>query len=200
MDDKTIALTGQYAPPIGTPEEAAPAPSSHARKPRKAKRAKSADDGGDTGEAPNDDGPALMDLKDAPLKRSGDGLASDPLDRLLQSLPPDLKVVDMINLGSRPTRQILVRAKIIDINRNSAKNLGVKWGSLESGTSRTGNVYDLQPQPFLFGQFPAGGGAFNGSLLGRRRPRTDSAFCRPAQRFDYREQGAGLVRAEPNRL
>ena len=164
VDDKTIALIGQYTGHVGTGQEVTPASSSHARKPRKTKRLKGAEAGTDTSETPADDSEALMDLRDVPLKRSGDGAASDPLDRLIQSLPPDLKVVDLINIGSHPTRQILVRAKIIDINRNSAKNLGVNWGTISAVSSRDGNIFNYQSQPILFGQI--GGGDVSNPLGG----------------------------------
>ncbi|MDQ2800779.1 MAG: pilus assembly protein N-terminal domain-containing protein [Armatimonadota bacterium] len=175
IDDKTIALIGQYAGHISTPDNSSASPT-HARKPRKTKRAKGADSGTDAPDPPADDSEAVMNLKDAPLKGNEESLSADPLDRLIQSLPPDLKVVDMINLGSHPTRQILVRAKIIDIDRNSTKNLGVNWGSLVAGASRTGAAYSLQSPPILFGQIAGqqagvnGGGFLGGGALTRVLP------------------------------
>ena len=152
MDDKTIALLGQYASHIASPNSSSGSSASpaRARKTRKPKRASG--DGADAAQSTPDDSAPLMDLKEVALKRAGDGTPRDPLDRLIESLPPDLKVIDMVNIGSRPTRQILVHAKIIDINRNATKNLGVRWGSLLSGPSRTGNVSVLVPPPILFGQ------------------------------------------------
>jgi len=94
------------------------------------------------------------------------GAAADPLERLLQTLPPDLRVVNLVNLGRRPTRQILVRAKVIDINRAASKTLGVRWGSLNSGVSRAGGTYTFTPQPILFGQGAGQGPSINGYSLG----------------------------------
>lgn len=153
VDDKTIALLGQYAAHIKGPETASPA---HLPpRDRRTGRFMRANQGSSGADMPS---PILggslpqMDLTEAVQKRTTDSLPLDPLDRLIQSLPPDLKVVDLINIGSRPTRQILVHAKIIDINRSSTKNLGVNWGSLQGSASRGGTSYALVPQPILFGQ------------------------------------------------
>ena len=101
---------------------------------------------------------------------SAPGAAADPLERLLQTLPPDLRVVNLVNLGRRPTREILVRAKVIDINRAASKTLGVRWGSLSSGTSRAGGVYTFTPQPILFGQASGQGPSVAGYSLGGGGP------------------------------
>jgi len=176
MDDKTIALLGHYASHVPEPASASAAPASHARKARRPKKANKGEDGAAALEAAPDESAPLMDLKEATLRRSSDGPAGDPLNGLIQSLPPDLKVVDLVNLGSRPTRQILVHAKIIDINRNATKSLGVQWGSLAGGTSRTGNTATLAPQPILFGQAggqsltPGGYGFSGGDALSRVFP------------------------------
>lgn len=162
VDDKTIALLGQYAS-AGASKTSAGASTSTptGRKPRKPRRVSKDADSGDTPEAAPDESTPLLDLKEAALKRD-ENLPLDPLERLLQSLPPDLKVVDLINIGSRPTRQILVHAKIIDIDRNATKNLGINWGSLLGGTARGGTSYTSLSQPILFGQVsgqePASGG------------------------------------------
>ncbi len=76
-----------------------------------------------------------MDLTDPPKSRAEGDLPQDPLDRLIQSLPSDLKVINLINMASRPARQILVHAKIIDINRTASKNLGIQWGTLNCSVS-----------------------------------------------------------------
>ena len=154
VDDKTIALLGQYASHIAGPEAdlGASKPSSQARKPRKPKRVSKGEAGADVPEAATDESAPLMDLKEAAPRRAGGDSPRDTLDRLIQSLPPELKVVDLVNLGSRPTRQILVHAKIIDINRNATKSLGVSWGSLQGSAARGGTGYTLVPQPILFGQ------------------------------------------------
>ncbi len=177
VNDKTIALLGQYAAHIQGPETA---PAAHLpprdRRTGRFMRASKGEAGADT-PTPDDSAP-LMDLNEATRKqkRGEDSLPLDPLDRLIQSLPPDLKVVDMVNLGSRPTRQILVHAKIIDINRNATKDLGIRWGTLVGGASRTGGTSTFTPQPILFGQVsgqsvaPNGYGFFGGDSLRRSLP------------------------------
>ena len=160
MDDKTIALLGQYASHVAGPALSAgpSAPSARTRKARKARRTVKGEDGADAAQSAPDDSTPLIDLKEVPLKRAGDGTPRDPLDRLIESLPSELKVVDLVNLGSRPTRQILVHAKIIDINRNASKSLGIRWGSLQGAAGRGGTSYTFAPQSILFGQ-TAGQGA-----------------------------------------
>jgi len=97
----------------------------------------------------------------------GEGVAVQrPLDRMIQSLPPELKVIDLLGVSVHPARQILVRAKIIDIDRTASKTLGLKWGTLDPISARAGRAYDFHSQPILFGQPPAGGGAFNTNLFG----------------------------------
>ena len=152
VDDKTIALLGQYAAHTQGPEIAAAAHlPPRDRRTGRFMRTNKGEAAADTSESAPDES-APMDLKEASLKHGEGSPALDPLDRLIQSLPPDLKVVDLINIGSHPTRQILVHAKIIDINRNASKELGIQWGSLQGSTARGGTSYTLVPQPILFGQ------------------------------------------------
>ena len=166
IDENTIALLGDYAPSPSdaeaeTAETAAPKAHYH-RSPVKPVAAE-----GDPGSGLGESGGAMgIDLKDTAPSRTESRLSPDPLDRMLQSLPPELRVIDLLNLAPRPARQILVRAKIIDIDRVAAKSLGVRWGTLDSVTARNGSTYEFQPQPILFGQQPAGGGEFNSGLLG----------------------------------
>lgn len=177
VDDKTIALLGQYAAHIKGPETASAAHlPPRDRRTGRFMRASKGEAGADTS-TPDESAP-LMDLNEATRKqkRGEDSLLLDPLDRLIQSLPSDLKVVDLINIGSHPTRQILVHAKIIDINRNATKDLGIRWGTLAGGASRSGNVATFTPQPILFGQVggqsvtPGGFGFFGGDSLRRIFP------------------------------
>jgi len=164
VDDKTIALLGQYAlsPPTveGDAAEDTPAPRFH--RTTAPKKSQAADDPAKTGDATD----APVPKKTARERAKETAIASDPLDRLLASLPSELKVVDLINLGSHPTRQILVRAKVISIDRSAEKDLGVSWGTLGTAGTRAGQTYVFQPQPILFGQYPSGGGAFDTNLLG----------------------------------
>ncbi|MDQ2800394.1 MAG: hypothetical protein M3Y13_12225, partial [Armatimonadota bacterium] len=100
----------------------------------------------------------------------------DPLDRLLASLPQELKVVNLLNFQTGAPRQILVHAKIVDIDRSALKNLGISYGSLITGLNRGNESIILQPQPILFGQstgqVPSASGysLFGGGLLHRMFP------------------------------
>ena len=164
IDDKTIALLGQYQSShldFSSPGEMP----SRTTRTRKFKRVKARETAAN--EAPSEDEAPLLELKPEAPKPRGDILPDDPLDRLLQTLPPELKVVDLINIGSHPTRQILVRAKIIDIDRTASKSLGIDWGTLTGGASRTGTNYSFTAQPLLFGQIggqqnAVGGTGFTG--------------------------------------
>ena len=168
VDDKTIALLGQYAAHIKGPETAPEGhPSTRNRRAKRSTGPSKAETSTDTSEDAPDESTSSASPKQASSKRGENGPPLDPLDRLIQSLPSELKVVDLINIGSHPTQQILVHAKIIDINRNATKELGVRWGSLLSGPSRSGNVSTFVPQSILFGQVSGQGtDAFGSSATG----------------------------------
>ena len=170
LDEKTIALSGEYAPARAAVSEEPVEPKARRRVRERVKKASadsaSADDG--------DDANAALDLSDPPTPaQAEESLSPDPLDRLLASLPSELKVVNLLNVASRPTQQILVHAKIISIDRNATKNLGVNWGTLYSSGGRNGNAFAFQPQPILFGQNSGGyfsQSAFGGAPLQRISP------------------------------
>ena len=127
------------------------------------------------------------------------GAAADPLDRLLKTLPPDLRVVNLVNLGRRPTQQILVRAKVIDINRAASKTLGVRWGSLDSAASRGGGTYTFTPQPILFGQASGQGPSVAGYSLGGGGP-IQRLMPLAAQLDALIEENKARVLSEPSLL
>jgi len=173
VDDHTIALLGDYTP--ARDDEEAASGKKTATKARYHRSRAKGDAGGDTGADTangNDGTPGdmAMDLRDPAPARTNGPVAADPLDRLIQSLPPELKVIDLLNMAPRPARQILVRAKIIDIDRTASKSLGIRWGTLNPISARLGQGFQFQPSPILFGQLsgqgssifypaPLGGGA-----------------------------------------
>jgi len=169
VGDKTLALSGQYSgrmtAPGSSPDTAAwPAP---APRRKSASKHSVATDAGD--DAPDPEiGPkeTEKETKAAAKKQEASSTPSDPLDHLIQSLPPDLKIINMLNLGSGPTRQILVRAKIIDIDRIASKSLGVDWGSGGLSATRGGSTYTFNPQPILFGQIGTANGSYSNLLSG----------------------------------
>ena len=123
MDGQTIALIGTYAPP----KEAPPAPPEP---------------------AVTDDLTTTSDTS----HRARRAAEPNALEQMLATLPASLTVVNLVQVGDRPVQQILVRAKVIDIQRDAIQELGVRWGTLAENTSRTGNGSVLQSQPILFGQ------------------------------------------------
>ena len=118
VSDKTLALSGQYRGPLTAPGTS-PAPAAWpAPAPRRKSVAKhsAATDAGD--DAPDPEiGPqgTEKEAKAGAKKQASGNLPSDPLDHLIQSLPPELKIINLLNLGSGPARQILVHAKIIEV-------------------------------------------------------------------------------------
>jgi Flp pilus assembly secretin CpaC len=172
VGENTLALSGQYAGRGSVPGTLAdtadwPAPTPR----RKSAKQSAATDAGDDAPDPEI---APKEAKAAAKKSPAETLSSDPLDHLIQSLPPDLKIINMLNLGSGPSRQILVRAKIIDIDRIASKSLGIDWGTGSTVSSRSGNGYSFQPQPIIFGQVGADPGSqtnfFGGGGLNRIAP------------------------------
>lgn len=146
MDPQTIALTGTYTPP-------APQMLSPSIEPATTDDLLGLTDTGSSPLRPRSGTLAASSRRKSELlQRSSLVNAPDPLARLIASLPRALTVVNLVRIGDRPAQQILVRAKVIDIDRHSLDQLGVQWGSLQLDTSRSGNGYSLQSQPILFGQ------------------------------------------------
>lgn len=127
VDTQTIALTGTYTVPVES-------------------------SGAASGEPPmTDDLAGAGEAKPSTRHYARTG-TTNGLDRMLATLPAAVSVVNLVQTGVRPARQILVRAKVIDIQRDAIKELGIRWGTLAANTSRAGNGYVLQSQPILFGQ------------------------------------------------
>ena len=140
MDAHTIALTGTYNPPASAPDAGTEEP------------------------VTTDD---LTGTEDTPPRHPTRRAASDtpgPLEKMLSTLPAALNVVNLVQIGSRPAQQILVRAKVIDVQRDAVEELGIRWGTLALDTSHSGNSYIVQSQPILFGQSP--GDIFHGPFEG----------------------------------
>ena len=87
--------------------------------------------------------------------------AVDPLTRLIKSLPESVKVINLINFQQEKPKQILVRAKIIDIDRTATRSFGLNWGSVSYEQEQVGTTNQTQPKvtfqplqttPILFAQ------------------------------------------------
>ena len=119
MDPQTIALTGTYTPPLPPPG----AEDSNGPEPDMTDALTGGDGAStDIGRA----APARHHTTRTPTARERAGAAApDPLAGLLSSLPAALNVVNLVQIGDRPVQQILVSAKVIDIDRNSLSQIGV---------------------------------------------------------------------------
>ena len=173
VGDKTLALSGPYRrrnPMLGGTAETVNWPAPVARRKTTSKRnaaASAGDDIPDLEVGTADEVSMSKEKKAGGGKKSVlDAVPSDPLDALISSLPLDLKVINLLNLSGGPTRQILVRAKIIDIDRIASKSLGIDWGTGGVSAARGGQVYAFQSQPILFGQLGAVNQTYHGLLGG----------------------------------
>ena len=55
---------------------------------------------------------------------------------IVEAISDDLaKIIPLINELDRPTPQVLIDAKIVETTRDTARELGIKWGGLYHGTS-----------------------------------------------------------------
>jgi len=145
VDEHTISLGGKYAAPIAASSAAAYGPQMV--------------------ELPGTDNGSSSSSTEKPV---------DPLQRLLSSLPSDLRVINLINFETKAPRQVLVRAKVIEIDKSDINAFGFTWGTaqetLSPATATTPatitSVFDQQP--ILFAQsILTGGGAFpSNGLLG----------------------------------
>jgi pilus assembly protein CpaC len=132
MDAKTIALTGKYTLPVS------PA----------------------TGGLTSMGQGSGADARSAATPQAAGGQGVNPIEKMLASLPGDVKVVNLVDYQVRPARQVLVRAKVVDINRAALKNVGVNWGSYSLENNAGNTKVTFTPQPILFGQAP---GSFFGN-------------------------------------
>jgi len=105
--------------------------------------------------------------------------APDPLEVLLKSLPPQLHVINLINFQRSAPKQVLVRAKIIDIDRTGSRSLGLDWGSANYTSEQIGttglvrSIVQFQQQPIMFAQAaqtPPTNGILGGGPLHRLMP------------------------------
>ncbi len=74
------------------------------------------------------------------------------LNQIVQALGAKIAVIDMVTTPDYQPRQIQVRVKAVEINKNAVGEIGVDWGGL--------NGSGAHDQPILFGTDLLGGGAF----------------------------------------
>jgi len=101
------------------------------------------------------------------LEGSATPAQQDRASRLVAALGKDVNVVNLLTLPGSGRRQILVRAKVVDIDRSATQQLGVEWGPLLSDGARM----TVGPQPFVFGEVrPGGMGIEDGGPIRRLDP------------------------------
>ncbi len=61
---------------------------------------------------------------------------------IIEAISDDIaKIIPLINQLDRPTPQVLIEAKIVETTRETARELGVKWGGLYHGTTGGDNFW-----------------------------------------------------------
>jgi pilus assembly protein CpaC len=70
------------------------------------------------------------------------------LDTMIRALGTRASVIDMVTTTTSPPRQVLVRVRAVEINRNNLNQLGIDWGGLDAA-----GAHD---QPIVFGETNAG--------------------------------------------
>ncbi|MHB0912934.1 MAG: type II and III secretion system protein family protein [Armatimonadota bacterium] len=78
-----------------------------------------------------------------------------------------ISVVNAVTVDSSLARQVLVRAQVLDINRDDLKELGVEWGNVFFDDEGNPNVTD---QPFLIGERTPGNELFDINRIVRLTP------------------------------
>ncbi len=76
-----------------------------------------------------------------------EGLVADDeesakISNIIELFEPQTKVVNLTTMADPGRRQVLVRARIIEINRTDLERLGVNWGQIQGG--------EFRDQPILF--------------------------------------------------
>ncbi len=83
------------------------------------------------------------------------------------TLAETVTIVNSVTVDSSVARQILVRAKILDINRTDLQKIGVDWGSVTFDTNGNPIVND---QPFLIGETGLQTNLFTAGRISRLQP------------------------------
>ena len=68
--------------------------------------------------------------------------AAAQLKSLIALFTPETTIVDLTSIADPSKRQVLVRAKIVEINRGSGEKIGLNWGQIEEDES-------FRAQPFI---------------------------------------------------
>ncbi len=71
---------------------------------------------------------------------------------MVQALELQAPVLNMLTAAMPDTEQILIRVKVVEVNRQELEQLGVNWGHTEATGGAGGPSVQFFDQPFLFGQ------------------------------------------------
>ncbi len=71
-----------------------------------------------------------------------DEAAAKNVEKLVALFQPKTKVVNLTSVADPGRRQVLVRARIVEVNRSAMEKLGVNWGQIQAG--------EFRDQPILF--------------------------------------------------
>jgi pilus assembly protein CpaC len=79
--------------------------------------------------------------------------AAERIRRVSGALADGVQILDLLAVGQAPRRQVLVRTRVVDINKQKIRNLGVDWGRVRFQQDATGTTTaQVVDQPFLIGQ------------------------------------------------
>jgi pilus assembly protein CpaC len=134
---------------------------------------------------------ALADGTTVVLEGSATGEQADQARKVAAAMARGVTVVDVFGAAAGNQRQVLVRARVVDIDRVKGRSLGIDWGPVQIGAAGTRIVGE---QPFQFGEAQPG------------PIRLDQGG--PLQRLDpigfklraLEQQNAARVLSEPNLL
>ena len=84
----------------------------------------------------------------------------------------NIRISESIYVASRPVKQVLIRARVVEINRRDLQNLGVDWGKVVFSSAEGGGAtYTAEDQPWVVGQPRSGPfSIFGGPALKRLDP------------------------------
>jgi pilus assembly protein CpaC len=101
---------------------------------------------------------ALSDGTTVVLEGSATGDAADQARHVASAMAKGVTVVDYFQAASTGLRQVMVRSRVIDIDRVRTRELGIDWGPVQNVLGPGGIVTKIiGQQPFNFGE-PGGSG------------------------------------------
>lgn len=123
---------------------------------------------------------------------------AERIRRVVSAVATGVEVVDLLTIPApeAPTkRQVLIRARVIEISKSRTRDLGFDWGpvAFTPGTDTSPPSFTIGDQPFLFGQTQPGpfDSLFGGGPIQRLQP---VGF----KLTTLLREGAARVLAEPN--